>query len=357
MAISELARDCVRQLTPYQSARRIGGQGSIWLNANESPNSPLYPNPEQQLNRYPEFQPPELIHAYADYAQVDLTHILTTRGADEGIDLLIRTFCEPGTDSILINPPTYGMYAISAQTAGVNVIEYALDENFDVDYKALAQQTSAKLIFLCSPNNPTGNTVDITALRQLLKAQQDQAIIVVDEAYIEYSAASSVAALIKEYKNLVILRTLSKAFALAGCRCGFLLAQNEVIELLSKVIAPYPVPTPVAELATGALSTRLHEMIYRVEKINDERQQFVSALQSLPIVEKIFAATGNYVLVQFQRDLFREISQQGIVLRNFSDKPRLSRCIRITMGNPDEMQTTLSAIQRLCLDDQGESDT
>ncbi|MFM2476596.1 histidinol-phosphate transaminase [Celerinatantimonas sp. MCCC 1A17872] len=346
MPTQQLARTCVQSLTPYQSARRIGGVGNIWLNANESPDSADYPLAELRLNRYPEFQPPELINAYAQYAGVSAEQVLATRGADEAIDVLIRTYCEPGQDQIVINPPTYGMYAISAETFGVDVIKQPLDDDFNPDYQALAK-ANAKIIFICSPNNPTGNLVDIEALRTLAKAQQDKAIIVVDEAYIEFSPQATASGLIQEFDNIVILRTLSKAFALAGARCGFVLAQNEVISMLAKVIAPYPVPSPVASVATGVLTQGLSSMQARVAESNRLRAEFVNQIAKLNCADTIFSATGNYVLVQFKADLFDKIAQRGIVLRNFADKPRLERSIRVTIGNQQEMEQTLEAIKEL----------
>ncbi|MFM2484001.1 histidinol-phosphate transaminase [Celerinatantimonas yamalensis] len=347
MATTQLARQCVQQLTPYQSARRIGGHGHIWLNANESPDNIDYPNPEQRLNRYPEFQPPELISAYANYANITPDQVLATRGADEAIDLLIRTYCEPGQDRVVINPPTYGMYAISAQTFGVEVVEQPVDVNFDPDYAALAK-IDAKLIFICSPNNPTGNLIDLAKLEVLALAQQDKALIVVDEAYIEFSAQASAISRLSQFDNIVILRTLSKAFALAGARCGFVLGNAAVIQCLSKVIAPYPIPTPVAKLAELVLTRQLASMKQRVEALNQQRLAFKQQLEVLPGVEYLFNATGNFILIRFKQELFSAIAEKGIVLRNFTDKARLERCIRVSIGNPQEMATTLEAIRAFC---------
>ncbi|CAG9296768.1 histidinol-phosphate transaminase [Celerinatantimonas diazotrophica] len=346
MPTQQLARACVQVLTPYQSARRIGGHGNIWLNANESPDSDDYSLAHLRLNRYPEFQPPELISAYAEYAGVEEEQVLATRGADEAIDLLIRTYCEPGQDQIVINPPTYGMYAISAQTFGVDVIKQPLDDDFNPDYQAL-NQVNAKIIFICSPNNPTGNLVSIAALRTLAQAQQNKAIIAIDEAYIEFSPQASASALINEFDNIVIFRTLSKAFALAGGRCGFILAPNEIIRMLAKVIAPYPVPSLVASVATKVLTQEMSAMQQRVTESNRLRTEFIKQIDSLKIADTIFSATGNFILVQFKADLFDCIAQRGIVLRNFADKPRLERAIRITIGSPQEMEQTIAAIKEL----------
>lgn len=353
--IKQLARESVQALTPYLSARRIGGNGEVWLNANESPDCSEYRLDSSKLNRYPEFQPPELINAYADYASVKSSQVLTTRGADESIEILIRTFCEPNQDSILICPPTYGMYAISAETCGVGIKEVALNETFDVDYQGVEQavtqsDSQIKIVFLCAPNNPTGNMLDTQKLIALLQATQGKALIVADEAYIEFCPQQSKAGLIAQHENLVITRTLSKAFALASIRCGFTLAQESVIEMLSKVIAPYPVPAPIAQIATQALSKEgLSIMLDRVNTLNNNRHFLLDSLQEIDCVTEIFPATGNYVLVRFEdaAQVFSAFANDGIIMRDFTSKPRLENCIRITIGSKDEIQETLTTLNSL----------
>ncbi|TEW55250.1 histidinol-phosphate transaminase [Psychromonas sp. RZ22] len=353
--ITMLARKAVQVLTPYLSARRIGGQGHVWLNANEAPDSSVYQLDSSALNRYPEFQPPQIISAYANYAKLDTTQVLTTRGADESIEILIRTFCEPGIDSILICPPTYGMYAISAETCGVDVAQVALQDNFDVDYDAveaavLASNGHNKIVFLCAPNNPTGNILDKQKLAKLLTATEGKALIVADEAYIEFCPELTQTDLINDHENLVITRTLSKAFALASIRCGFTLAQASVIEMMGKVIAPYPVPGPVAQIAEQALSADgLEVMRDRVAVLNNNRQVLANELSKLDCVVEVFPTTGNFVLVRFKDSakVFQAFADDGIVMRDFANKPRLENCVRITIGNSDEMSKTLSTLNSL----------
>lgn len=351
MAIESLARKDVQALTPYQSARRIGGTGEVWINANEAPDCSEYALNCDRLNRYPEFQPPELLQAYAAYAQLDASQVLTTRGADESIELLIRTFCEPGQDSILICPPTYGMYSVSAETCGVAIKEVPLLANFDVDFEAVGQQLDGvKLVFLCAPNNPTGNMLDREALEGLLQQAADKAIIVVDEAYIEFCPELSQASLIAQYENLVVTRTLSKAFALAAIRCGFTLAQSSVIEMMKKVIPPYPVPEPVSQIATQALSKQgLAVMSQRVSTLNATREQLLHALAELPCVVEVFPATGNFVLARFKdsKQAFDAMARAGIIARDFANKPRLENCVRLSVGSSTEMDATLTALQSL----------
>ena len=363
--IKHLARETVQALTPYLSARRIGGNGDVWLNANEAPDCSEYQLDSSNLNRYPEFQPPALIAAYANYASnhgaiINTDQLLTTRGADESIEVLIRTFCEPSSattagDSILICPPTYGMYAISAETCGVQVDQVALDVDFNVDYNAVEQAVNAensqvKIVFLCAPNNPTGNMLDKSKLVKLLYATKGKALIVADEAYIEFCPELSQADLISSHENLVITRTLSKAFALASIRCGFTIAQSSVIEMLSKVIAPYPVPDPVAQIATQALSSQgLEVMRERVAILNNNRMVLANSLQQLDCVAEIFPATGNFVLARFNdsKIVWQAFSENGIIMRDFASKERLENCIRITIGNVEEMQKTLKTLNSL----------
>ncbi len=243
MSIANLARRVVRALTPYQSARRIGGKGHVWLNANEAPLAYPFTIEGSRLNRYPECQPAEVVNGYAAYSAVNPDQVLVSRGADEAIELLIRTFCEAGQDQILICPPTYGMYAISAETCGVGIVEQPLTASRQPDWPAIADRLGdVKLVFLCSPNNPTGDLVGRDGLIALLEKAQDRAIVVVDEAYIEFCPEASVVDLLARFPNLVVTRTLSKAFALAGIRCGFTLANPEVIAMLAKVIAPLSHP-------------------------------------------------------------------------------------------------------------------
>lgn len=342
--VKKLARQTVQELTPYQSARRLGGKGDIWLNANESPFANEYNINHTRLNRYSECQPPQLIEAYANYAGVRPEQVLTSRGADEGIELLIRAFCEPNQDAILYCPPTYGMYSISAQTSDVNAIAVPLTKEWQLDLPAIfAQLDRVKLVFVCSPNNPTGNLLAKADIEALLERTQDSALVVVDEAYIDFCSEESVANLLDRYSNLVILRTLSKAFALAGLRCGFTLANPQVIELLLKVIAPYPVPIPVADIAIAALSEAgIARTKFQVLDISANRAYLQAGLSMLPNV-RVFDGYGNYLLVQFEdaEPLFKALWDSGIILR----RSPIENCIRISIGNRDECEKTLAFIR------------
>ncbi|MCL1094718.1 histidinol-phosphate transaminase [Shewanella kaireitica] len=327
-----LARPELLDLEVYQSARRIGGQGDIWINANESPfnNTSLV-----GVNRYPECQPPALIDAYSRYSKVPNNCILTGRGADEAIEILIRTFCSPGIDAITTFGPTYGMYAISAKTANVAVNALQLTDDFQLptDYTTqIDKGLSSKIVFICNPNNPTGSVI---ARDELIKAidSNPQQLVVIDEAYIEFSPEYSVADLVASKSNLVVLRTLSKAFALAGARCGFLLANPDIIDMCMRVIAPYPVPLPVSELAVQALSPNgLTTMQTQVDEMKLQGQRLAQALQAFGA--KVVKAHGNYVLAEFtnKQAVQQKLTQEGVIARSYNDK-RLANCIRFSFSN------------------------
>jgi len=348
MSIEELARANVRELVPYQSARRLGGKGDVWLNANEYPQAVEFQLTAQTLNRYPECQPKAVIENYARYAGVKPQQVLVSRGADEGIELLIRAFCEPGQDAVLFCPPTYGMYSVSAETIGVEYRTVPALEDWQLDLQGIADTLDGvKVIYVCSPNNPTGQIINPQDLRVLLEMTRGKAIVVADEAYIEFCPQASLVGWLSEYPHLVILRTLSKAFALAGLRCGFTLANEEVINLLMKVIAPYPLSTPVADIAAQALSTPgILAMRERVQQILDERQRLVEALQNIPCVEQVFPSETNYILVRITASsaVFKSLWDQGIILRDQNKQPSLSGCLRITVGTREESQRVIDAL-------------
>ncbi|EOW9105059.1 histidinol-phosphate transaminase [Vibrio cholerae] len=342
--MEKLARQQIQALTPYLSARRIGGCGDVWLNANESPFNNEYKTDFARLNRYSDCQPKAMIQAYANYAGVQPEQVLTSRGADEGIELLIRAFCEPNQDAILFCPPTYGMYAISAETFGVERKKVPLTADWQLDLPSIeANLDRVKLVFVCSPNNPTGNLVKRADIIKLLEMTKDRAIVVMDEAYIDFCPEASTVDLLAQYPNLAILRTLSKAFALAGLRCGFTLANAELINVLLKVIAPYPVPVPVAEIAVQALSPAgLARAKYQVLDLGANRAYLQVGLSMVPGVQ-VFEGWGNYLLVKFPNGdaLFKAAWEHGIILRNSP----IENCVRISVGNREECEKTVAFIR------------
>lgn len=349
MTIEQLARNNVRQLTPYQSARRIGGKGDIWLNANEYPEAIDYQLTQQNLNRYPECQPVNVIQRYAAYAGVAPEQVLVSRGADEGIELLMRAFCEPGKDAVLYCPPTYGMYSVSAEALGIKRRIVPSKSDWQLDLPAIQTVLSGvKLVYVCSPNNPTGNLINPEDMRALLAMTQNSALVVVDEAYIEFCPQASVVSWLTEFPNLVILRTLSKAFALAGLRCGFTLASQEIISLLLKVIAPYPLSTPVADIAAQALNEQgIAAMRQRVIELNARRDRLKETLAECKGVTQVFPSETNYLLFNLanSEQSFKALWEKGIILRDQNKQPGLNGCLRISIGTQRECDAAINTLK------------
>ncbi|WP_206485439.1 histidinol-phosphate transaminase [Thalassotalea sp. G2M2-11] len=346
---NKLARTELVDMIPYQSARRLCSGGNefhskVWLNANEAAGNGDYQINSDCINRYPDFQPENLINAYSQYSGLATNEILATRGADEGIELLIRTFCQAYQDNILICPPTYGMYAISAQNHGAGIIKVPLTDNCQLDLEGLrAQVGRVKVVFLCSPGNPTGNLLSQSSIKAALDMFADSAIVVVDEAYIEFCPKHSVATWLKQYPQLVVLRTLSKAFALAGLRCGFTLANSDIITMLSKVIAPYPISAPVAEIASKALSSEgITEVNARVQTTNVLREKLADWLSTQPWCQSVFTSDANFVLFRTHNTneknfVFESLAEQDILIRDQSKQMSLEHCLRISIGSEDEL--------------------
>lgn len=332
--IINLARQDIAAMNAYRSARSEALKGSVYLDANENTFS------DTRYNRYPEQQPNELAKLLTKIYGVDRKQILITRGSDEGIDLLLRLFCRAGFDRIIICPPTYGMYRVAATIQGAETIEVPLikSEGFVLDVKELlrAWEPSVKLIFLCSPNNPTGNALSKSDILSLCLFLNDKSVIVVDEAYIEFSNDESLTNYISEYPNLVILRTLSKAYGLAGVRCGSTIANSEIINLLTKIIAPYPIPVPVAEIVCQQLNSHITKNTINI--IKQEKEKLADFLENLPSVKKVWKSQANYLLVEVvdANRMMNICLRYGIVLRNRSNEYGLKNCIRITIGSPSE---------------------
>ena len=356
--IEKLAREELVDMVPYQSARRLFSHGNsasgnadqaqnkIWLNANEAPGKGEYQLNSDNINRYPDFQPDNLLNAYSKYCSLERSQILATRGADEGIELIIRSFCRAYQDSILICPPTYGMYAISAENHGAGIVKVPLEDSsqgMQLNLDALTSQVGkVKVVFLCSPGNPTGNLLSKEDIITTIELFKDSAIVVVDEAYIEFSPEQTSINLLAKYDNVIVLRTLSKAFALAGLRCGFTLANKNIITLLSKVIAPYPISAPVAEIASKALSTDLDKMSQRVQTCNRLKTRLSTWLSDQNWCSETFASDANFILFrcinqQEKQRIFDTLVEKNILIRDQSKQMQLENCLRISIGSEQEI--------------------
>ncbi len=342
--VEQLMREDLRYFNSYSSARKEASAALINLNANESPW-------ESGFNRYPEQQPLTLVEKCAQYFSVDNDEILITRGSDEGIDCLMRLFCRYQQDSIIISPPTFGMYAVSAQLQGAKVIEVKLqDDSFAINVDAIIAQCqdNTKIVFICSPNNPTGSIVPIESILFLCKNLLGKAIVVVDEAYIDFSVAQSCASYIKDYDNLVLLRTFSKAFGLAAARVGVLMAQAPLISWLKKILAPYPIAQTSAEAVLKYLQPKMLEKINKdIGILVKERARLMGEFKEMAIVSRLWPSDANFLLLQFALPIVERCQQHGIVLRKMDNALGLSNAVRITIGSPNENDKLLEFLRSL----------
>jgi len=353
--ILELVRDDLRGFAGYKSARTEALQGEVWLNANES----AWANPADinaTSRRYPDPQPAALRGALAALYACDESQLLIGRGSDEAIDLLVRALCNPGTDAVLVTPPVFGMYAVCARLQDAPLLEVPLQETasgLQPDLDAVvrsAREGKAKLVFLCSPSNPAGSALALEDIARVAKALEGQALVVVDEAYGEFSDLPSATTLQATQPNIAVLRTLSKAHALAAARIGVVIADPALIEVLRRCQAPYPVPTPCAELALAGLSQEaLAETRRRVETVRTERERLYAALSAMPDVRHVYPSQGNYLLARFSdaESAFRSLLAAGVVVRDQRAAPQLGDALRITVGSSEQNDRVISALQRI----------
>jgi len=341
--LDALVRTNIRTLKPYSSARdEFKGEASIFLDANEnSLGSPLV----KWYNRYPDPLQLKVKEKIAFIKKIPVDQIFLGNGSDEAIDLLYRCFCEPGIDEVVIFPPTYGMYEVSANINNVKLNRVPLTEQFQLDLEALEQaiKPSTKMIWICSPNNPTGNSIDREAIEMILN--NFDGLVVIDEAYINFSRQKSWLSDLQDYPNLVILQTLSKAWGLAGIRLGMAFASPEIIGYLNKVKPPYNISEPVQELAVRALEEigQVNDMI--VTLVNERQNMVTSLLQNEEVV-KIYPSDANFLLVKFKdaAGLYKYFVEQGIVVRDRSNVVLCEGCLRITVGTPQENQKLLGSL-------------
>lgn len=350
--VSVLLRSDLRDFAGYRSARSDTLEGEVWLNANESPwtNAGV---PGVDLRRYPSPQPENLRDALARLYDVQPDNLLIGRGSDEGIDLLLRAFCMPGQDRIVIAPPVFGMYAVCARLHGTGVIEVPLvDEpaglNADVDGMVdavLAQD--ARLLFLCSPGNPSGEALSLQAIADAAARLKGRAFVVVDEAYAEFGNQPSAIGLLAAHDNIAVLRTLSKAHALAAARIGCVIGSTDMIDVLRRCQAPYPMPQPCADIACDALSEVALAMTReRAAETIAERSRVAQAMATLPGVRRVYPSQGNFLLVRFDDAdaAFQRLLKAGLVVRDMRSQPQLGDALRITIGSAEQNARMLGAL-------------
>jgi histidinol-phosphate aminotransferase len=303
------------------------------------------------LNRYPDIQPAKLQSRLANLYAVPRDKLLVTRGSTEAIDMLIRAFCRPYTDNVVITPPTFSKYRVYADVQGAQVIDAPLlaHRDFALDPVAVLARCTpdSKLIFVCSPNNPTGGIVSRRELIDLARARAGKSLLVVDEAYIEFSDQASLASEVSNHENLVVLRTLSKAYGLAGARCGAVIASAPVVRILSRIMPPYSFSTPVTECVLDALADdRVPGIQQLLQQTVEERNRIRARLSELACVRYVWPSSSNFLLVRFE-DLAavrRRLADASILVREFSADLMLNNCARITIGDGRQNDQLLAAL-------------
>ncbi len=347
--LTQIARAEIRALRPYEHA--VWEPGLVRLHANELPWRAHGDRSDAGLNRYPEPHPYELTGALAAHYGVGPDMLLAARGSDEAIDLLVRSYCRPGSDAVLICPPTFGMYAVASRVQGAQVLEAPLsrERGYALDAEAvLARCTDAvKLVFLCSPNNPTGNLLDAGAVLALARALEGRALLVVDEAYVEFASSAPLTAQLESLPGLALLRTLSKAHGLAGARCGALLAQAEVIALLRKVIQPYAVTQLTIEAVMHSLEpAALGASLARIAAVKLERERLAAALTGLPAVRRLWPSDANFLLAEFHDPeiALARAHAAGVLIRDLRHVAGLEQALRISVGSPEQNDRLLGSL-------------
>jgi histidinol-phosphate aminotransferase len=346
--LETLIRPNIRVLTPYRCARDDYDQG-ILLDANENAIGSV-PADIRELNRYPDPRQDALRDRYADFRRIRRDQIFCGVGSDEAIDLLIRIICVPGKDHIMITPPTYGMYKVSAAVNDVGVQSVPLNPDFSLDPNAVLNAVTAttKIIFLCSPNNPTGNLLEKDAVRTVIRGFRG--IVVVDEAYIDFSEDDGFAGELDMFPNLVILQTLSKSFGLAGIRLGLALASEQIISYMLRVKAPYNVNKLTTEAALKAMDN-IPVMRAFVKALNNERAWLRQALETVPGVRKIHPSDSNFLLVVIDnaQHIYKTMADTGVVIRYRGDQLHCDSTIRITVGTHAENERLIQRLKEVAI--------
>ena len=348
--IKKLIRPEILQLRPYQAAQYLPEM--VRMNANENPYPPYEDKGVPLLNLYPEAVPTKLRASIANYLDVKVDNCVVTRGSTEAIDLLIRVFCRPQLDEIVIFPPTFEMYQVYAaiQGAKIKTIPLLLNQKFALDLEAFKKKVSpvSKLTFLCSPSNPTGNTFDESTTFEICKTLEGSGLLVFDGAYTEFSSVNYTSELLNEFSNVVVLRTLSKAFALAGSRCGVLLASKEICDYIMRVIPPYSFSVPAEQTVLKGLSKQgIKSSKQNVEKIINERAYLTGKLSELNCVKEVFPSEANFILIKVEdaEVFYKKAKDAGLLVRNVSYQPSLDNCIRVSIGTREQNQQLLEAVQ------------
>ena len=346
MEIRKLLRPHLQHLTPYSSARdEFKGTAEVYLDANENS---FGSTSVDKYRRYPDPYQTELKEKIGAVKNVRLENIFLGNGSDEPIDLLIRAFCNPGKDSIIITPPTYGMYEVSANINDVIIKKVPLKKDFSLDIEGIfeAIEPGVKIIFLCSPNNPTGNSIDREDILEILS--KFQGLVVLDEAYIDFSSKPSLIGELKNHQNLIILQTFSKAWGLASLRLGMMFADVEIIDILNMIKPPYNINGASQDLAIKALSNLAH-MKEMVKDILRQKRQLETSLSGIPSVQKIYPSDANFVLVKINtaHDTYLKLIDAKVIVRDRSKVELCEDCLRITVGTEKEIKKLIAQLKQI----------
>ena len=343
MNLNNLIRKNIKAMKPYSSSRdefKDLKADMVFLDANENPF-------ETTLNRYPDPQQTALKELISKQKELPINQVLLGNGSDEVLDLIVRAFCEPNQDSILTLLPTYGMYSVLAQLNSIENIEVSLSKDFNINVDQVLKQVkpSTKLLFICSPNNPSGNIMDVNAVTRLLKAFDG--LVVIDEAYIDFTTIESWMQHLNTFPNLIVTQTLSKAYGLAGIRLGTCYASKEIIAVLNKIKPPYNINSLTQQAAIEALQN--NEVSDQVSSILREREKLANALASCFFVKKIYPSDANFILIKVDdaNKRYDELLRHGIVIRNRTTQLGCENCLRISVGTPAENKQLLTLLNTL----------
>ena len=345
MNIDTLVRNNIKNMSSYSSARddfkKLNDKKFIYLDANESPF-------ENAINRYPDNKHTELTKVVSNIKNVNVNQIVFGNGTDEILDLIVRVFCNPNKDKIITLPPTYGMYDVIAKTNGVENIEIPLKSDFSIDKNEILKLSSSciKILFLCSPNNPTGNSFDTNDLTDLIKGFNG--VVVVDEAYIDFSSKQSLISLINDNNNLIITQTMSKAYGMAGIRLGMGFSNQKIINYLNKIKPPYNINVLTERKALEGLN-KIDEIKKNIDLVLNQRKLLLSCLEKLDFIEKIYKSDSNFLLVKVDNaDLrYNQLLKNGIIVRDRSNQPLCQNCLRITIGTENENKSLIKILNQL----------
>lgn len=342
--LNNIIRPNVKSMKPYSSARdefKENTKKMVFLDANENPY-------ENGVNRYPDTQQKDVKSILAELRGVNSNQILIGNGSDEVLDLIFRAFCNPEKDNIITLPPTYGMYEVLANLNAVQIREVLLTEDFepDVDKIITAIDENTKLIFICSPNNPTGNSFDNTKIQYLL--ENFNGLVVIDEAYIDFSKQPSWLERLEQYPNLIITQTLSKAIGLAGIRMGILYASEEIVSVLNKIKPPYNINILSQLKAVEVLQNQV-EVNNKIYRLKENRESLLKELLQVKYIQNIYPTDSNFVLIKVDNANLRynQLVEKGIVVRNRTTQPLCENCIRISVGTEEENIILFKALKAI----------